>query len=192
MRKWPRTGWVVLLVAWVAGLLALAFSLLAPASTREQAAVEAAGRGVIWQRYSGVEGRFTFLFPSGWSHATRSGGVVIRPMRGAEGSPVAALEVRTGDEPLTEWLQGAEVVHQADNVAVGGVSGRETVYLLPEAGQGAPASQLAPGRAPEMTLIVWQGPSAEPRLRVVMFDGAAGAYLPLLEAVRESIQWLEP
>ncbi len=177
------------------GLLTLFFVLLLSLTQRQLqgggASVEAQQEPVVWRRLVDEGGRFSLLYPTGWNVEQDEQTLLLWPASDSERG--AALELQLPPIRNTRGDLGADALRYAQNVAVGGVSGSETIYRLGAAAQSAMGDNLLDalrGRGTEdATLVIWQSPAEQPRFRVTMLDAGQGDFLPLLEQIRESIQW---
>lgn len=141
---------------------------------------------------------FTLRHPAAWQARAEGTGAALWP-GAASAAEDAGLWVAVGDEVLAEWpdtlLAQGEAVQHAENVAIGGLSGSETIYELPPEGRAAlgvlneAAQHVWRGEGSEpLTLIVWHADAPAPH-QVIMFDLSGGQHLSMLERIRDTIEW---
>lgn len=188
-----RLALVLLGVGLALVLLALprgrAVGEIAPTSSGEEDAR-------AWVAYSDPVDRFSLRYPEGWRAIEVEGGVRVER---ADGGAIAlqvllpdGLAVSPG--AIDESLARAETIRRAENVAVGGWSGEETIATLPAGDSllgrlGASARSALSSSAPALTIVTWKGETAGRVRWVILTDEADGANLPELELMRSSLRW---
>jgi hypothetical protein len=133
-----------------------------------------------------------FRYPASWQTERDAATVLAQP--GAEEALFVVARGATPalPEPLSSALRESENRRAADNVAVGGVSGRETIVEVDSTAGGgdAPlANALIEAEGELMTLIVWEALVDGEPVQVIMADARSGAYLSLLQEMRASLEW---
>lgn len=204
-----RRSWKAITL--LGGVLFLGVSLLmiaattwqSPAPTDDGSLSEGIAGAV--REYRDQQLAVRFYYPSGWQSRDNSEGVTILPEEGVadlmEQGAIFVIARSTDNAtlpPLSPMLQQViesdHAVRASENVAVGGMSGTETVVELDRAtADAAPNAQIASalrsGTSPRLTVIVWQSERDNEPIWVIMADARAGDYLATLQEIRNSIQW---
>lgn len=164
-------------------------------------------RATLLSRFDDSERPFSLLYPASWQPDPFAKGLAIWPDTKGEGFAErgAAFFVYTsgpGDSArppaLPELLAAAAEqgeMRLAENVAVGGLSGEESVtkITLDEESRSpfdaTIRNALQQASASTVTLIGWKAVEGETSYHVLMVDARDGRYLGMLEQIRDSIQW---
>ena len=188
----------------VTALTMIAATTMATPVALETDAVTDDSRGVLREYYD-PQLALRFYYPGAWQPQNYVEGVIIQPDGGSaefgeRGVIFAVLRAQPDETPplppmLQRVIDSDAAVRASDNVAVGGISGRETVIELEvDRGAAIPAnSQLASAlqatESQRLTVIVWTTQREGSDLWVIMADAPDGHHLATLQEIRNSIRW---
>jgi hypothetical protein len=146
-----------------------------------------------------------FFYPNNWKSEQTTQGVNVLPAAPpadfvTQGAVFTVLRSEDDDDmpPLPPMLEAviesSNATRASENVAVGGVSGKETIIELTVSesalqSNSTLAAAMETVQSRRLTVIVWHGEQDDESVWVIMADARAGAYLSTLQEIRNSIAW---
>lgn len=146
-----------------------------------------------------------FYYPSNWESEQTIQGVNVLPAAPpadfvTQGAMFTVLRSEDDDDmpPLPPMLEAviesSNATRASENVAVGGVSGKETIIELAVSestlqGNSVLTAAMETVQSRRLTVVVWHGEQDDESIWVIMADARAGDYLNTLQEIRNSIAW---
>jgi hypothetical protein len=204
-----RHSWRLLTLLGGVGLVVVAFTMIAATTLESPPAIENGhsgdgSHGVV-REYRDRQLSVRFYYPTTWQPQENVEGVTLQPDTASadfieQGAFFAILRGDDEDAPplpptLQQVIKSENAVRASENVAVGGMSGTETVVELDVAtadtvpANAQLASALRAAESQRLTVIVWKSERDDSPIWVIMADARAGEYLGTLQEIRNSIQW---
>jgi hypothetical protein len=205
-----RRSWQ--LVTLVGGLLLLvvAFTMIAaitpPTPPYAEEGVSGESPHSVVREYYNRALAVRLYYPNTWQRAEMETGVRIQPAAPSadfveQGAVFALWQSTATDDastlsPLIQTLlESTDDPRASENVAVGGVSGTETVIEVEaDAVSASPlnaqlTSALRAANSHRVTVVLWVSNEADHPYTVLMADARDGNHLSTLQQIRNSIQW---
>lgn len=205
-RRWQLTTLLGgLLFLGVAATMIVAMT--APARYDAEHSVSGESAHGIVREYHNRAFSLRFYYPNTWQQAEMETGVTIQPEAPStafmeQGALFAVWQTSSGSEanslaPILQTItESTNTLHAAENVAVGGVSGTETVYGVEintetsiSSMDSRVVSALQTANSQRLTMILWVSNEVEHPYTVLMADARDGNYLQTLQQIRNSMQW---